>query len=405
MTTPTEERAAQLRAALADSLEAGGQLTDPTWRRVFETVPRHPYVPEFWTLTSGEQRHVTSSDPQWLDLVYVDDALATQLIDGVATSSSTAPGLMLTMLQALDVADGHRVLEVATGTGYNAALLSERLGSQQVVTVEVDPVLARLAGSRLRHCGYTPLVVAGDGRDGYPARAPYDRLIATCGFSAIPAAWVEQVRPGGVIVCPLGWGTVRLAVSDHGRAEGRFLPTGSYFMAVRDTGTTGTPVHPGRPSPTSGRLTGLDLAAVAEDDAFRFVLSLVAPGTASAWERDDGRVTAVELWSADGAWARAEGDAVRQAGPRLLWDAVEAAHELYVERDRPARERFGVTVTAEGQHIWLDSPSEPVPHVPVAQNRSPTEGGTRKPRPNSTKPPVTATQGSTADAPPHAADG
>lgn len=367
MTTHTEERAAQLRAALADTLEASGQLTEPTWRKVFETVPRHPFVPEFWTLADGEQRHVTSTDPQWLDLVYADDALATQLTDGVATSSSTAPGLMLTMLRALDVADGHRVLEVATGTGYNAALLSERLGSHQVVTAEVDPVLARLAGSRLRRCGYTPLVVAEDGRNGYPARAPYDRLIATCGFSAIPPAWLEQVQPDGVIVCPLGWGTVRLVVSDRGRAEGRFLPTGSYFMAVRDAGTTGTPAHPGRPSATSGRLTGLDLAAVAEDDAFRFVVSLAAPGTASASERGDGgRVTAVELWSADGSWARAEGETVRQAGPRLLWGAVEAAHKLYAEHDRPDRERFGMTVTAEGQHIWLDSPSQPVPHVPVA---------------------------------------
>ncbi|WP_033328807.1 methyltransferase domain-containing protein [Streptomyces yerevanensis] len=367
MTTHTEERAEELRAALADDLEASGQLTDPAWRKVFETVPRHPYVPEFWTLTGQGQRRVTFADPDWLDLVYTDDALATQLTDGVATSSSTAPGLMLTMLQALDVADEHRVLEVATGTGYNAALLSERLSSHQVVSVEVDPVLARLAESRLRRSGYPPLVVAGDGRDGYPDRAPYDRLIATCGFSTVPAAWLEQVKPAGMIVCPLGWGTVRLVVAHDGRAEGRFLPTGSYFMAVRDTGTTGTPVHPGRPGAMSGRLTGLDLATVAEDDAFRFVLSLVAPGTASAAERgDDGRTTAVELWSADGSWARAEGETVRQAGPRLLWDAVEAAHELYVEHDRPGRERFGVTVTAEGQRIWLDTPSHPVPQVPVA---------------------------------------
>lgn len=362
MPTHTEERATQLRMALADVLEANGQLSGPTWRKVFEAVPRHPFVPEFWTLVGGEQRHVTSADPDWLDLVYSDDALATQLTDGVATSSSTAPGLMLVMLQALDVADGHRVLEIATGTGYNAALLSERLGSHQVVTAEVDPVLARLAGSRLRRCGYTPLVQAGDGRDGYPARAPYDRLIATCGFTTIPTAWLEQVRPAGLIVCPVGWGTVCLVVADDGRAEGRFLPGASYFMAVRDTGATGAPAHPGRPSATSGRLTGLDLAEVAGDDAFRFVLSLVTPDTAFASERDgDGRVTAVELWGADGAWARAEDGGVRQSGPRLLWDAVEAAHELYVENDRPGRERFGVTVTAEGQRLWLDVPSRPVP--------------------------------------------
>ncbi|WP_254068836.1 hypothetical protein [Streptomyces sp. TM32] len=54
MTTHTEERAAQLRAALADALEARGQLTDPTWRKVFQSVARHPFVPEFWTLAADE---------------------------------------------------------------------------------------------------------------------------------------------------------------------------------------------------------------------------------------------------------------------------------------------------------------------------------------------------------------
>ncbi|MFE7115843.1 protein-L-isoaspartate(D-aspartate) O-methyltransferase [Streptomyces sp. NPDC057654] len=268
MTTYTDERAARLRTALANAMEADGQLTDPAWRKVFETVPRHPFVPEFWTLAGGRQRHVTSADPRWLDLVYTDDALATRLTDGVATSSSTAPGLMLTMLQALDAADGHRVLEVATGTGYNAALLSKRLGSDHVVTAEVGLVPARLAESRPRRCGYPSLAA---------------------------------------------------------------------------------------------------FAAFAADDAFRFLLSLTAPDTASASERDDdGRVTAVELWCADGSWARAEGETVRQSGPRLLWDAAEAAHELYVEHDRPGRERFGVTVTPERQHTWLDSPSRPVPRVPAA---------------------------------------
>ncbi|MFD0316236.1 protein-L-isoaspartate(D-aspartate) O-methyltransferase [Streptomyces flavalbus] len=366
MTPHTEERARRLRAGLADGLEASGHLTDPTWRKLFETVPRHPFVPEFWTLASEELRRVTSADPDWLDLVYTDDALATQLVDGVATSSSTAPGLMLTMLQALDIADGHRVLEIATGSGYNAALLSERLGSRHVVTVEVDPVLARLAESRLLRFGYTPLVHAGDGRAGYPEGAPYDRLIATCGFSTIPAAWLEQVRPAGLIVCPLGWGTVRLVVTDDGQAEGRFLSAASYFMAVRDAGTTGTPVHPGRPEPTSCRRTSLDLAAVAEDETFRFVLSLVAPDTAFALERAArGSVTAVELWAADGAWARAEHGRASQAGPRLLWDAAEAAYQWYVEHDRPTRERFGVTVTTGAQRLWLDTPSRPLPLVPT----------------------------------------
>ncbi|MGV9249538.1 hypothetical protein [Streptomyces sp. NPDC003710] len=187
--------------------------------------------------------------------------------------ASTTPGLMLQMLQALDITAGHPVLEVATGTSYNAALVSERLGSDLVTTIEVDPALAGAAHARLKGCGYTPLVATGDGRAGRQARAPYDRLIATCGFTAVPAPRL-QVRPGGVIVCPLRWGTVRPTVRDDGRAESEFLATPSYFMAVGDAGTTGTTPHPGRPAAVTDRPTSLDLAAVASDKAFPFVQSL-----------------------------------------------------------------------------------------------------------------------------------
>jgi len=368
MTTYKEDRARRLRMELADELEAGGQLANPVWRKVFEAVPRHPFVPEFWTLADGVQRRVTASDPDWLDLVYSDDALATQMTAGVATSSSTAPGLMLVMLQALDVTDGDRVCEIATGTGYNAALLTERVGDGQVFTREVDPELASSARERLSACGYCPAVVPGDGRDGIPEGAPFDRLIATCGFSTVPVTWLDQVRPGGVIVCPLGWGTARLVVGADTSAEGRFLPTGSYFMAVRDVGTTGTAQHPGSPDTTNDRPTGVDLGAPADDDGFRFVMSLAAPGTAFASERGgDGQVTAVELWGDDGSWARAENGIARQAGPRQLWDAVETAHALYVDHDRPGRERFGVTVTKEGQRIWLDSPHQPLQRTVVGE--------------------------------------
>ncbi|MGW2802907.1 hypothetical protein [Streptomyces sp. NPDC001221] len=164
-----------------------------------------------------------------------------------------------------------------------------------------------------------------------------------------------------MIVCPLGWGTIRLVVGDDGRAEGRFLPAPSYFMAVRNASTTGTPPHPGRPATTIDRYNALHLPAVAEDEAFRFVLPLTVPDVGFASERgDNGLVNAVELWTSDGSWARAEHRTVRQAGPRLLWDAVEAAHMLFAEHGRPGRERFGVTVTREGQRIWLDHPGREV---------------------------------------------
>jgi SAM-dependent methyltransferase len=93
----------------------------------------------------------------------------------VSTSSSTMPSLMARMLEALDVRDGHRVLEIGTGTGYNAALLCHRLGPRNVVSIDIDPTLVAAARSRLADLGYHPTLVAGDGTTGAVQHGPYDR--------------------------------------------------------------------------------------------------------------------------------------------------------------------------------------------------------------------------------------
>lgn len=117
-----------------------------------------------------------------------------------------------------------------TGTGWNAALLSYRLGAEQVVTVEVDPVVAEEeARRRFAGVGLAPLSVVGDGVQGYEAGAPYDRIIATCGISRVPYAWVEQTREGAVIVAPWGppyggQGVARLRVGEGGVAMGQPCP-------------------------------------------------------------------------------------------------------------------------------------------------------------------------------------
>lgn len=175
---------------------------------------------------------------------------------------------------------------------------------------------------------------------------------------------VEQVRPGGVIVCPLGWGTVRLTVVDGGTASGSFLATPSYFMTVRSNGETGSVPYPGDPQNPDERTTHLDPSAPFRDDAFPFLLSLVVPGTTQASDLDsDRRVIGCRLWAADGSWARVEGDSVRQAGPRRLWDEAEAAWRWWEEQGRPRRDRFGLTVDCDGQRVWLDSTDHLLPVV------------------------------------------
>lgn len=161
-----------LRREMVTSLVNDGALTDDCWRDVFLGVPRHVLIPFYY------QHNVRidgdADRERWLRLVYSDTTLITQRGPDAVTSSGTMPSLVATMLQALQVRNGHRVLQVATGTGYTAALLCERLGSTQVTSIDVDPDLASAARDRLRRCGYTPIVITADGAHGYPGHAPYD---------------------------------------------------------------------------------------------------------------------------------------------------------------------------------------------------------------------------------------
>ncbi|WP_372405647.1 methyltransferase domain-containing protein [Streptomyces luteireticuli] len=358
-----------LRAALAQQLTDQGDIQSDAWRRVVEDVPRHPFVPLFYRQVGADWEEVTPRHPEYLDAVYSNRALTTQVTDGTPTSSSSEPGLMLQMLEALDVTEDHRVCEIATGTGYNAALLSARVGSKNVVTVEVDTNLAQAAQERLAQCGYKPTVHAGDGRQGHTAGAPYDRLIATCGFSTLPYAWVQQMRPDGILVCPLGWGNARLTVQRDGTASGRFLPGGSCFMSVREEGSSGGVPYPGTPSAPQERATQID-PALLTDEGVQFLLSVALPDVIGASEQDgNGSLTGHRLWSRDGSWAHASEGRVKQSGPTRLWDVVENAHAWYVSHGMPQRGRFGVTVTPTGQTIWLDSPDNPAPAIRGAESR------------------------------------
>ncbi len=167
MTTVDELEVQERLTKLADHLVANGDLRSPEWRSAFLTVRRHVFVPRYWHdeepgAFPARWRMVdraTKDHHEWLDAVYSNRTLATEL-SGVpaasgegmhpqVTSSTTMPGLVIAMLEDLDVRDGHQVLEVGTGAGYNAALLCQRLGDTNVTSMDIDPELVAIAGVRL----------------------------------------------------------------------------------------------------------------------------------------------------------------------------------------------------------------------------------------------------------------
>lgn len=195
------------RAALVAELREKGIPLPPPIERAFLTVPRHLFVPGVY-----------------LDAVYRDQVIVTKRDkEGVAVSSSSQPAIMAIMLDALEVQEGHRVLEIGAGTGYNAALLAELVGTAgQVTTMEIDDEIAEAAEAHLKRAGYSGVqVIAGDGAAGYPPNAPYDRIICTASVWDLPVAWEEQLRVGGILVTPLSFAGIQLGASL------RKLPDGS----------------------------------------------------------------------------------------------------------------------------------------------------------------------------------
>lgn len=392
MIADIDAHARRRAAALADELARSGNLRDPVWKAAFARVPRHVFVPSFARSEPGpEGTHYTlvrGDDPaqrdEWLQTVYSDTALITQIMGkpvdealpdgrghGRWTSSSTAPGLMARMLEALDVREGQNVLEVGTGTGYNAALLCERLGSAQVTTVDIDRDLVRLARRRLAHLGYHPTVAAVDGRDGHVGRAPYDRIIATCAFANIPPAWIRQTRPGGTILTnlagALGGAMLLARVDEDGTARGRFLPQWAGFMTARGSAPAPEPDYP-----ETSRTRTTSLAPETLDDAaFAFAAQLHTVDARPYWAtHEDGREL-YGLKAPDGSWAEVyppDEDGrrpVEQGGPRPLWDLVETAHAFWHGHGRPDWSAYGVTATATRQEVWFGSPDGPTWTLPM----------------------------------------
>lgn len=165
-----------------DKLVATGELT-PDWRASFLAVPRTHFIPEvIWHEVDGVLRPLrrTEDPDRWQALASAEDAVVTQVDDGhpdgpgdLPTSSASQPDVVALMLGHLDVQGGERVLEIGTGTGWNAALLAHRLGPERVITIEVDPEVAAQARTALKDSGYGAVtVITGDGAQGYLPGCP-----------------------------------------------------------------------------------------------------------------------------------------------------------------------------------------------------------------------------------------
>jgi protein-L-isoaspartate(D-aspartate) O-methyltransferase len=175
--------------------------------RAMRNVPRHLFVPN-----------------DYRNFSYEDTALPIGLGQTISQ-----PLIVAAMTELLDVSAHDRVLEIGTGSGYQAAVLSELAG--EVYSIELEPELARTAAERLRSLGFRNIVAKqGDGYLGWKEKAPFDRIILTAAPPEIPAALIEQLKPGGRLVAPVGTDDQWLYVVDKTR-DGKIVKRS--VLAVR----------------------------------------------------------------------------------------------------------------------------------------------------------------------------
>jgi protein-L-isoaspartate(D-aspartate) O-methyltransferase len=173
---------AEVRSMAQDTAaETGREALDPRVLDVLGRVPRHEFVPGGRAGQAYENRPLPIGHGQTISQPYIV-ALMTDL---------------------LEPRPGDKVLEVGTGSGYQAAVLAELV--DRVYTLEIIEPLAQTAEERLRRLGYANVVVSvGDGYDGWESHAPFDAIIVTAAAGHVPPPLVRQLKPGGRMVIPVG---------------------------------------------------------------------------------------------------------------------------------------------------------------------------------------------------------
>lgn len=185
------------RERLVDRLEQEGRVERASTAAALRAVPRHLFLPDASVATAYADRPQPIGDGQTI----------------------SAPHAVAWITDELALSPDDRVLEIGTGCGYHAAVTAAVLDEGRVWSVEYRASLVATARERLARLGCDVSVRHGDGAAGWPAHAPYDAAYLTCAAASVPDAVVEQVRPGGRVVAPVGADSQRLVtlhVEDDG---------------------------------------------------------------------------------------------------------------------------------------------------------------------------------------------
>ena len=364
--------------------EKQGYPLPPRVRKAFLSIPRHAFLSAYYenqVLHSVPPPDQLADYEQWLNCVYEDKALTTrQDAQGVPLSSSSQPSIMARMLQYLDIQPGQRVLEIGTGTGYNAALLGYLAADPAyVTTIDIDPQLIALAQTRVESViGSGETLVTGNGLQGYLPNAPYDRILATGSTFPVPLAWISQLASGGKLVLDLRGhlfgGLMLITKQAENHASGIFLPVQERvsFMALRETADG--PV----------RARSFDLSLLEEEmyfspesveyacaqhfwsyeqfrdpvnDAFNLWLQCLFPRLSLKWKQRRRNISAIITESNARTMLVIEKQAqhmhVATSGNHSLWLEILQAYQEWLALGKPGRDCSSLLITPDGQFMRI----------------------------------------------------
>ena len=356
----------------------------PSMQEAFLQVPRHLFIDAYYQGNEHVSTPITHDEKtwdHWLAQIYCDEALVTQRDEhGMPTSSSSQPSVMASMLEALDLHAGQTVLEIGTGTGYNAALMAKLVGDPHLVTtVDIDPTLVDLARVHIEHAvGPGMTVQTWNGLDGYVPHAPYDRIIATGCFFPVPWAWIEQLKPGGKLMMDfhgqIGGGLLLVIKQPDGQAIGHFLNEWHHisFMRLRSMLEEGDRRHlkgyQNAPLQEQVHLSPDDPAYRCAshfatfkqfrrlDNSFNLWLQWIFPAVSITWrELVPGTRSAMLIDQKTRTAAVIEpqenGLEVTVHGERLLWSDLLHAYQDWLAYGSPGLEAYTLHIYQSGRQV------------------------------------------------------
>ncbi len=346
-------------------------VESPWLEAAVRAVPRHLFIERYaaafnandpWGPAEWVAVDRLNPSPEALQAIYSDRGL--MMKPPPEHSAASQPALVLTMLHELGLEPGMKVLEIGTGSGWNAALIACGVGSDDLAhSLDIQHDLVERARAHLTEAGHPGVRLnAGDGAAGWPEAAPFDRIVATVGCPDLPPAWLDQLTDGGVLLVPLllrGFGAPLLHLRKDGAAFTGGFRGPSGFMTLQ--GAHHTDTHDQLIIDDIPEGLPVTAASLPESINAGFLWFLFATSDAFRYAVRRGEEIPYILHHVDTAsWITFMPDdpSVQVMGESRAFDDLRAAQEEWMEYGRPSLKSFEVDVVSADEAPaggWLDT--------------------------------------------------